>query len=100
MYETLNKKKTKLLKFHAIKDHSIYIYSIIFKHTSDTVLATFVYILTSAQESNLREKWFILAHSLEYSPSWSGSQGWRSLEQHGACSEEAERMDGWMDVLK
>lgn len=96
MYETLNKRKTKLLKFHAIKDHSIYIYSIIFKHTSDTVLATFVYMLTSAQESNWREKWFILAHSLGYNPSWRGSQGWRSLEQHGACSEEAERIDGCM----
>lgn len=53
-------------------------------------------MLTSAQESNWREKWFILARSLGYNPSWRGSQGWRSLEQHGACSEEAERMDGCM----
>lgn len=68
-----------------------------FKHTSDTVLATFVYMLTYAQESNLREKWFILAHSSGYIPSWRGSQGWRSLEQQGMWYlQSGSREDGYM----
>lgn len=73
------------------------IYSIIFKHTGDTVLVSFVYMLTFTQESNLREKWFILGHSSGYNPSWKGSQGWRSLEQQGVwCLQSGSREDACM----